>query len=84
MNGPTLDLTNLLAACLLGQTVKLRDGSIMELHPDWKTPSSYPLQVINPTDPLDISYHLPNGTCCIPWPERDITDILPPFLHLPQ
>jgi len=82
MNALPIDLTKLLAACLPGQTVKLRDGTTGQLclTPD-SPPCSYPYFIIK--DMQDTAYYKPDGTVCIPWPERDIIDILPPFLHLP-
>ena len=60
MNAPPIDLTKLLAACKVGQTVKLRNGTIgqLSLTPD-HPPCSYPYFIIN--DMQDTAYYNPTA-----------------------
>jgi len=77
-----IDLTKLLSACKVGQTVKLRNGTVTELTeitPD----SAYPYRT---TDEFGHFWYKPDGILCIAKEQSDddIIDILPPFLHLPS
>jgi len=82
MNTPPINLTKLLAACKVGQTVKLRNGTVTELT-EIKPESAYPYAVCAEFGHF---WFKPNGILCIAkeQSENDIIDILPPFLHLPS
>lgn len=77
-----IDLTKLLSDCKVGQTVKLRNGTITELT-EIKPDSAYPYRT---TVEFGHLWYKPDGVLCIASvaSDNDIIDILPPFLHLPS